>query len=139
MISSIVKVESRRLLVGYKGLFVMLLIVALSSSVSAQAGSPSKILLTFSRQMSRENIFDPANYKVTANENIPVEIIKVGLVKGDSSVVLFFNKEAGWLSLQITVKNLKDKAGNFISNEKNFAEIILALHKNTPVTILSDK
>jgi len=91
MISSIVKVEIRRLLVGYKGLFVMLLIVALSSSVLAQVESSSKILLTFSEQMSRENIFDPANYKVTANENIPVEIIKVGLVKGDSSVVLFFN------------------------------------------------
>ncbi len=139
MISLVFQVKIRRWLAGYKELFVMLIIVALSSSVSAQVESFSKILLTFSSQMSRENIFDPANYKVTANENIPVEIIKVGLVKGDSSVVLFFHKEDGWLSFQIIVQNLKDKTGNSITNEKNFAEIEPALQKNTPVTLLGDK
>ena len=139
MISSIANAGIRRWAIGYKELFVMILIVALSSSVSAQLESSSKILLTFSEQMSRENIFDPINYKLTANENIPVEIIKVGLVKGDSAVVLFFYKENYWISFQITVQNLKDKAGNFISNEKNFAEVVTALQKNTPVTLLDDK
>lgn len=136
MLSTIVQGPIKRWLAGYKELFVMLIIVALSFSVSAQEESPSKILLTFSEQMSRENIFDLVNYKVTANENIPVEIIKVGLVKGDSSIVLFFHKEDGWLSFQIIVQNLKDKAGNFISNGKNFAEIGHVLQENTPVTLL---
>ncbi len=139
MLSSTIKVDIHRWLTGYKKIFVILLFAASSISVSAQVESFSKILLTFSEQMSRENIFDPGNYKVTANENIPVEIIKVGLVNGDSSVVLFFNKEDGWQSFQITVKNLKDKAGNFISNEKNFAEIVPVLQKNSPVTLLGDK
>ena len=139
MISSIANAGIHRWAIGYKELFVMILIVALSSSVSAQLESSSKILLTFSEQMSRENIFDPVNYKLTANENIPVEIIKVGLVKGDSAVVLFFYKENYWISFQVTVQNLKDKAGNFISNEKNFAEVVTALQKNTPVTLLDDK
>ncbi|MEO8231055.1 MAG: hypothetical protein ABI638_02150 [Ignavibacteriota bacterium] len=127
MISSIANDGIHRWAIGYKELFVMILIVALSSSVSAQLESSSKILLTFSEQMSRENIFDPVNYKLIANENIPVEIIKVGLVKGDSAVVLFFYKENYWFGFQITVQNLKDKAGNFINNEKNFAEVVTAL------------
>lgn len=139
MISLVFQVKIRQWLAGYKELFVMLIIVALSFSVSAQEESSSKILLTFSEQMSRENIFDPTNYKVTANENISVEIIKVGLVKGDSSVVLFFHKENDWLSFKISVQNLKDKKGNLISKEKNLAEIKSALQKNTQVTLLGDK
>lgn len=139
MLNTIVKVPIKRWLSEYKKLLITLFIVTISFPVSAQLLSPSKILLTFSRPMSTETIFDQGNYKVTANENISVEIIKVGLVKGDSSVILFFNKEDGWLSFQITVQNLKDKAGNFISNGKNFAEIVPALQKNTPVTLLGDK
>jgi len=139
MISTVVKVAFRRWLVGYTELLVTLLIVVISFPVLAQVASPSKILLTFSEPMSRETIFDPANYKVTANENILVEVIKVGLVKGDSAVVLFIHKEDDWLSFKITVHNLKDKAGNFISDEKNYAEIGSILQKNIPVTLIDDK
>ncbi len=139
MLNTIVNDPIRIRLCGYKKLLIALFIVTISFPLSAQLLSSSKILLTFSEPMSRENIFNPANYIVTANDNIPVEIIKVGLVKGDSSVVLFFNKEDGWQSFKITVQNLKDKAGNFISNEKNFAEIVPALQKNTPVTLLGEK
>lgn len=128
-----------RWLLGYKGILVTFLIAAISFSASAQVESSSKILLTFSEPMSRETIFDPGNYKITANENIPVEVIRVGLVEGDSAVVLFFHKEDDWLNFQITVQNLKDKAGNFISDEKNFAEIKPILQKNIPVTLLGDK
>jgi hypothetical protein len=139
MLCKILVLVTRRRLSRYKGLLVTILIVTLSFSAPAQVDSTSKILLTFSEQMSKENIFDPANYIVTANENIPVEIIKVGLVKGDSSVVLFFNKEDNWLSYKVTVRNLMDKAGNVISDEKNFAEIKPSFQRNTPVTLLGDK
>ena len=102
----------------------------MSFLVTAQQASPSKILLTFSEPMSRETIFDPGNYSVTTNGNIPVEVIKVGLVEGDSAVVLFINKEDDWNNFQITVHNLKDKAGNLISDEKNYAEFTTAFTTN---------
>lgn len=89
MLNTIVKVINKRWMSGYKKLLAIILIIVISHPVSAQILSPSKILLTFSEPMSRETIFDPANYIVTANDNIPVEVIKVGLVEGDSSVVLF--------------------------------------------------
>lgn len=139
MLSTIVKLSIKRWLSGYKKLLVILLIVAISFPVSAQLLSTSKILLTFSEPMSRETIFDPDNYKVTANENISVEVITVGLVEGDSAVVLFINKEDNWTSFQITVYNLKDKAGNLINPEKNVADFATVFNKNTPVTLLGIK
>ena len=122
MLSTIAKVANKRYLLGYKKLLGTLLIAAVSFPVSAQLLSPSKILLTFSEPISRDSIFDPGNYSVTANGNIPVEVIKVGLVAGDSAVVLFIHKEDDWYNFQIAVRNLKDKAGNLISDEKNNAE-----------------
>ncbi|MCK7517256.1 MAG: hypothetical protein MZV64_05800 [Ignavibacteriales bacterium] len=88
--------------------------------------------------MSRETIFDPANYQVIANDNIPVEVIKVGLVEGDSSVVLFFDKDEEWISFQITVHNLKDKAGNLINADKNVADVGNNLRRTVPVTLLDN-
>ena len=124
---------------GYKELLVILLIVVINFPVLAQVATPSKILLNFSEPMSRESIFDPANYQVIANENIPVEVIKVGLVEGDSAVVLYINKENDWSSFRITVHNLKDKAGNLINTEKNNANIETILTENTSVELLGDK
>jgi hypothetical protein len=113
-------------LLKYKGLLVTLFIVMMSFLVSAQQMPPLKILLNFSEPMSRENIFNPCNYIVTANENIIVEVIKVGLVEGDSAVVLFINKGDDWYNFKITVHNLKDKAGNLINDKKNYAEFTTA-------------
>lgn len=139
MLSTIVNVAIKGWFTGYKKLLVIILIMAISHPVSAQLLSPSKILLTFSEPMSRESIFDPDNYKVTANDNISVKVIKVGLVEGDSAVVLFIDKEDYWTSFKITVFNLKDKAGNLINVEKKAAEINTILTKNTRVSVLDNK
>ena len=138
MLSTILKIPVNRWLSGYKKLLVTLLIVTISFPVSAQLLSPSKILLTFSEPMSRETIFDPANYQLIANENILVEVIKVGVVKGDSAVVLFFDKDEEWIRFQITVLNLKDKAGNLINPDKNVADVGNSLRRTEPVTLLDD-
>ena len=138
MLNTIVKDPIRLRLCGYKKLLIALFIVTISFPVSAQLLSPSKILLTFSEPMSRETIFDPANYQVIANDNIPVEVIKVGLVEGDSSVVLFFDKDEEWISFQITVHNLKDKAGNLINADKNVADVGNNLRRTVPVTLLDN-
>ncbi|MBK7497848.1 MAG: hypothetical protein IPI19_01785 [Ignavibacteriales bacterium] len=139
MLSTIVNVTIKGWFTGYKKLLVIILIMAISHPVSAQLLSPSKILLTFSEPMSRETIFDPDNYKVTANDNISVKVIKVGVVAGDSAVVLFIDKEDSWSSFKITVFNLKDKAGNLINAEKKAAEFSTILTKNNPVTVLDVK
>jgi hypothetical protein len=136
MLNTITKAPNKNWLPGYKILLVILLIMAVSYPVSAQLLSPSKILLTFSEPMSRESIFDPDNYKVIANNEIVVKVIKVGIVKGDSAVVLFFDKEEHWSSFQITVINLKDKAGNPINADKNAADIETILTRNKPVSLL---
>ncbi len=138
MLSIIVQGTIKRTLSGYKKLLIILFIVTISFPVSAQLLSPSKILLTFSEPMSRESIFDPANYQLIANDNILVEVIKVGVVKGDSAVVLFFDKDEEWISFQITVHNLKDKAGNLINADKNVADVGNNLRRTIPVTLLDN-
>ena len=138
MLNTIVNNSIRLRLCGYKKLLIVLFVLIISFPVSAQLLSPSKILLTFSEPMSRETIFDPANYQLIANDNIPVEVIKVGLVEGDSSVVLFFDKDEEWISFQITVHNLKDKAGNLINADKNVADVGNNLRRTFPVTLLDN-
>lgn len=139
MLSKFVNITIQRLLSGYKELLVALLISAISFPASAQLLTPSKILLTFSEPMSSETIFDPDNYIVIANENTTVKVIKVGLVQGDSAVVLFIEKEEVWLSFKITVHNLKDKAGNLINTKNNVADFEINIPKNAPVTLLDAK
>ncbi len=139
MLSKFVNITIQRLLSGYKELLVALLISAISFPASAQLLTPSKILLTFSEPMSSETIFDPDNYIVIANENTSVKVIKVGLVQGDSAVVLFIEKEEDWLSFKITVHNLKDKAGNLINTKNNVADFEINIPKNAPVTLLDAK
>jgi len=138
MLSTIVKVPVKKWLSGYKKILIVFLIAVISFPVSAQLLSPSKILLTFSEPMSRETIFDPDNYRVIANDNITVKVIKVGIVEGDSSVVLFFDKDEEWISFQITVHNLKDKAGNLINADKNVADVGNNLRRTVPVTLLDN-
>ena len=138
MLNTIVNNSIRLRLCGYKKLLIVLFVLIISFPVYAQLLSPSKILLTFSEPMSRETIFDPANYQLIANDNIPVEVIKVGLVEGDSSVVLFFDKDEEWISFQITVHNLKDKAGNLINADKNVADVGNNLRRTFPVTLLDN-
>ncbi len=121
---------------GNKGLLIILLSISMSLSVLAQQVTHSEILLSFSEPMSRDSIFVPGNYEVIANENIPVEVIKVGVVEGDTAVVLFINKEEDWLSFRVTVHNLKDKVGNLIDEEKNHADVTTALTKNTLVKLI---
>lgn len=119
-------------------LMLLGLIVLLSISIPAQVIPTSKILLNFSEPMDRENIFDTSNYELKTENNEIVEVLKVGIVKGDSAVVLFIPKDISWDNLQITVYNLKDKAGNLINKQKNLAEITISKSKNSSVRFSSN-
>jgi hypothetical protein len=115
---------------------ILLLGISISLPVLAQQVTHSKILVSFSEPMSRDSIFVPGNYIVLANENIPVKVIKVGVVEGDSAVVLYITKEEDWSSFRVTVHNLKDKAGNLIDEENNRADVTTAVTKNTLVKLI---
>lgn len=86
------------------------------------------ILVTFSEPMSKDGIFDINNYEVLANDNVPVKIYKVGVVEGDTAVVLYIEKIYEWKTFTIYISNLKDLAGNLINNEKNFAAVDLPVN-----------
>ena len=52
--------------------------------------------------------------------------------------MLFFDKDEEWISFQITVHNLKDKAGNLINADKNVADVGNNLRRTVPVTLLDN-
>ena len=92
----------------------------------AQSGDDAyMILLTFSEPMSKEGIFNINNYEVIANGNEQATIYKVGVVEGDTAVVLYIEKNYEWKTYTIKVSNLKDLVGNTINYKKNFAFIDL--------------
>lgn len=81
-------------------------------------GDTSKVLVTFSEPMSRDGIFDVNNYSISRDDNTPVKIYKVGVVRGDSVVVLFTEKQSKLKSYKLIINNLKDKSGNIISESR---------------------
>lgn len=89
----------------------------------AQPDNPdtSKVLVRFSEPMSREGIFDISNYKIICEDNHEIKIYKVGVVDGDTAVVLFTEKHQPGKAYRVIVSNLKDKAGNLIHQENNYA------------------
>lgn len=104
---------------------ISVIIISISSlSITfGQAINPdtSKVLLKFNEPMSREGIFDINNYKIICEDNHELKIFKVGVVEGDTAVVLFTEKHQAGKAYRIKVSNLKDKAGNLISQENNYA------------------
>lgn len=83
-----------------------------------QASDTSKVLVTFSEPMSLDGIFDVNNYSIYRDDNTPVRIYKVGVVRGDSVVVLFTEKQSKSKSYKLIINNLKDKSGNIISESR---------------------
>ena len=105
---------------------LFLLIISLFFAVetySQQSNDTSKILLRFNEPMSREGIFEISNYQIVNSENQIIKIFKVGIIQGDSAVVLFTEKKLLEKPVKISVINLKDKSGNVISENHNYASI----------------
>lgn len=102
-------------------LLALFAFLATPASLAQSDDDAYKILVTFSEPMSRDGIFDINNYEVIANGKEQVEIYKVGVVEGDTAVVLYIEKNYSWETFKIYVSNLKDLAGNLINKERNFA------------------
>lgn len=105
-------------------LFLLTLILLNSvDTYSQQSSDTSKVLLKFNEPMSREGIFDISNYHIINSDNQIIKIFKVGIVPGDSAVVLFTEKALRDKPVKISVINLKDKSGNVINEDHNYASI----------------
>jgi hypothetical protein len=94
---------------------IILLLIITNFSFAQQQSDTSKVLVTFSEPMSLEGIFDINNYSILKEDKTPVKIYKVGVVPGDSVIVLFTEKQSSSKSYKLIINNLKDKSGNVIS------------------------
>ena len=106
-------------------LLILLSIIAMPSTLAQSDEDSYMILVTFSEPMSKEGIFDINNYEVLADDSVAVNIYKVGVVDGDTAVVLYIEKNGEWKNFTIKVSNLKDLAGNLLNYNKNFAAVDL--------------
>ena len=70
-------------------LLILLSIIAMPSTLEQSDEDSYMILVTFSEPMSKDGIFDINNYEILANDIVPVKIYKVGVVEGDTAVVLY--------------------------------------------------
>ena len=106
-------------------LLILLSIIAMPSTLAQSDEDAYMILVTFSEPMSKDGIFDINNYEVLADDSVAVNIYKVGVVEGDTAVVLYVEKNGEWKNFTIKVSNLKDLAGNLLNYNKNFAAVDL--------------
>ena len=95
---------------------LLILFVSFSPELFAQQmADTSKVLVKFNEPMSREGIFNTDNYTIFRNDETQITIYKVGVVAGDTAVVLYTEKYVPESSYKLIIQNLQDKAGNIIS------------------------
>lgn len=92
-----------------------------TTSYGQQNNDTSQVALTFSEPMSRTGIFDVNNYLVLKDLVTQVQVYKVGIAEGDSVVVLFTEKYSPTSTYKVIVNNVRDRAGNLINQQFNFA------------------
>lgn len=101
---------------------LLILFVSFSPELFAQQmADTSKVLVKFNEPMSREGIFNTDNYTIFRNDETQITIYKVGVVAGDTAVVLYTEKYVPESSYKLIINNLRDKAGNIISENHNLA------------------
>lgn len=110
--------------------FSVMLITGFTENAYCQRKDTSYILLKFSEKLSYEGIFNPGNYSVIVDGSESVTIYKVGIVQGDTAVVLYTNYIDDKEIIAVHAYNLKDKSGNSLNEERNFVEINLSHKKN---------
>lgn len=102
--------------------FLIILFASLSPELFAQQmADTSKVLVKFNEPMSRDGIFNTDNYTIFRDDETQIDIYKVGVVAGDTAVVLYTEKYVPESSYKLIIQNLRDKAGNIISENHNLA------------------
>ena len=104
-------------------IFIFFILFGLITSElnAQQVIDTSKVLVKFNEPMSRDGIFDTNNYTLYQDNEIPIAIYKVGVVAGDTAVVLYTEKYNPQSSYRLIINNLKDKSENVISESHKMA------------------
>lgn len=102
-------------------IFFTLVLFYTNAIYSQQISDTSKVLVKFNEPMSRDGIFDIDNYAIYMDGTTRITIYKVGIVPGDTAVVLYTEKHFPQSSYKIIINNLKDKSGNVISENHKIA------------------
>lgn len=102
-------------------ILLILFISSFSELFAQQMADTSKVLVKFNEPMSRDGIFNTDNYMIYRDDNTPIAIYKVGIVAGDTAVVLYTEKYVPHSSYKIIINNLRDKSGNLISENHKVA------------------
>lgn len=102
-------------------IFLILFSLTASELIAQQSVDTSKVLVKFSEPMSRDGILNTENYNLFQDDNTPITIYKVGVVPGDTAVVLYTEKYNPGSSYKLIINNLKDKSGNLISESHKMA------------------
>ena len=80
-----------------------------------------KIQLVFNETMDRSTLFNINNYNLYDNQLNEVGVNRIGVAQGDSIVILYTPFLSYKTNFIVRVANVKDKAGNLINPEHNFA------------------
>ena len=102
-------------------IIITLLVIIFIPTFAQERSDTSKVLISFNEPMSHEGIFNVDNYHIYNEDSNPVKIYKIGIAPGDSTVVLFTEKQNPKYSYTIVIDNLKDKSGNSISESHKTA------------------
>jgi len=104
----------------YKSIYIYTIL--LSSFALAQDTLYShRILLTFNEPMQRVELFNEANYTVFDSSLNEIEIYLVGIVEGDTAVVIYTEFLNYKTDYAVRVFNVRDTSDNIINLEKNTA------------------
>jgi len=102
--------------------FLIILLASSSPELFAQEMSDtSRLLVKFNEPMSRDGIFNTDNYTIFRDDKTQIAVYKVGIVAGDTAVMLYTEKYVSKSSYKLIVNNLRDKAGNIISENHKLA------------------
>jgi glycosylphosphatidylinositol transamidase (GPIT) subunit GPI8 len=108
----------------------ILLSAGLYSVTFSQNRDTSYVLLNFSEPMSYDGIYKIDNYSITVDDKVPVTIYRVGVVDGDTAVVLYTNYIDDKNFVKVSVFNLKDRAGNKIGEGEGTSEFVITRKDN---------
>jgi hypothetical protein len=77
------------------------------------------VLVTFSEPMDRPTLFNVENWTVYDESLSPVNINRIGVADNDSLVVVYLPFLSYKTNFIVRVMNVKDKAGNLISEHNS--------------------
>ena len=102
-------------------IFLVFFVSSSPELFAQQMADTSKVFVKFNEPMSRDGIFNTDNYTIFRDDEIPIAIYKIGIVDGDTAIVLYTEKHFPQSTYKLIINNLRDKAGNIISENHKLA------------------